>query len=146
MSGFREYSGTFTLHLDADAERAWGALTTEMGTWWSCDLTALGGRMELEPWLGGRLFETTEDAGGALWGTVGVIVPGKKVVCFGELSPDFGGPARTCHSFEVALHGGGGSTLTYKDHVWGAVSEGLGATLIEGWKGILGGLQSHLKA
>ena len=144
MTDFREHAGTFTLELHADAARAWVALTQEMGDWWSADMTAAGGRMALEPELGGRLFETTSDGGGILWATVGLLVPGTRLECFGELSSAFGGPARTWHAFEIQPSTQGRSTLTYQDHVWGAVDEGLGATLLEGWKAILGGLQRHM--
>ena len=144
MNDFREHAGSFELDLDADPQRAWVALTQEMGDWWTADMTAAGGRMALEAQLGGRLFETTSDGGGILWATVGVLVPGQKGECFGELSPAFGGPARTWHSFEITPSVAGRSTLTYHDHVWGSVDEGLGATLLQGWKAILGGLQRHL--
>lgn len=144
MTTFTEHSGTFTLNLDADPARAWTALTAEMSQWWSPEMTAGGGRMALELELGGRMHESTPDGGGILWATVSVIVPGVRVECFGELSPQFGGPARTWHAYEIQPRDGGGSRLVFSDHVWGAVEEGLGATLIEGWKGILGGLQKHL--
>ena len=54
-----------SVHVDCPAEDAFRLFTEQFGEWWP-----LGQDCEMQPWVGGRVFERTESGEEVEWGTV----------------------------------------------------------------------------
>ena len=126
------------IHIMAPAERVWQALTAETVAWWPRDFyvgTKPRG-FQVEPRVGGRVFEDWGDGEGVLWATVNVFRKGEELQWVGDLSPDFGGPARSITSFKLVA-AGEGTRLEFRDSPYGALDEKALGNLESGWKWLL---------
>ena len=83
--------------INAPLATVWNRMVGEISQWWPKDFFCLEGtrQIELEPHVGGRLFEQTEDGSSILWGTVVMIVPNKQIDLMGGVTAAFGGPSIT---------------------------------------------------
>ena len=52
------------VRIDASVDAVWEALTTGIGAWWPHRFEDEGSTVTLEPWPGGRFFETFRDGNG----------------------------------------------------------------------------------
>lgn len=126
--------------IDAPARRAWLALVEQTGRWWHRDFytSPLARGFVIEARVGGRVFEDWGDGGGVLWGTVLVCEPGRVLEWAGDLSPSYGGPARTIVRLELEPRSESSCVLKLRDAVFGRIDEGLAATLESGWTTLFG--------
>jgi len=49
------------IRIDASVDAVWDALTTGIGAWWPHRFEDEGSTVRLEPWVGGRFYETYGD-------------------------------------------------------------------------------------
>ena len=129
----------------APRARVWRSLVGELGRWWPAGFLSLPGsrRMVMEARLGGRMYEDAGRGQGLLWYTVAGIHAGRSLTLSGDISAEFGGPARSLVT--VSLEDAGkGTRVVLRDALVGRV-DAKNARLIEGgWKFILGkGLKPH---
>jgi uncharacterized protein YndB with AHSA1/START domain len=138
----------FSIVLAAARPAAWRALTTAIDTWWPADYraTAGPGRMQLEPHLGGRLWETpradTKSGNGVLWYQVIALDEPASLVLSGFLAPPFGGPALSLLRLTLEEGVAGTTTLELHDSIVGRVDA---AQVEAGWRSIVAGLAAHFK-
>lgn len=129
--------------IQATAARVWKTLTQDASRWWHKDFytspTAKG--FVIEPRVGGRMYEDWGDGGGCLWATIIVFEPGRVLECAGDLSPTFGGPARSLVRFELVERGQSTCLLKISDAVFGRVDEGTASSLDSGWRLLFGELK-----
>lgn len=127
------------ISINAPAERVWKALVEEPTRWWRADFYTAPEprRFTIEPWAGGRMFESGAGGVEVLWGNIASIVPGRRLDVVGHLTPSYGGPATTM--FRIALQETEGRTiLRLSDCVHGRVDDKLVNALDEGWRALLG--------
>jgi uncharacterized protein YndB with AHSA1/START domain len=135
------------VEIAADRATVWAALTDGAGAWWPQDFYSHPAPRDfrIEPRPGGRMWEDWGDGQGMLWATVTTVRNEELLELSGELTPAFGGPARTLQRFEL-VEADGGTTLKLSDCVYGSVSAALKGQLEAGWKALLeGGLKAHLE-
>ena len=132
---FAVLEATVEVKIDAPPERVWEALVEETRFWWHRDYyNAPEPRgLVIEPTPGGRMYEDWGDGQGLLWGHVTVVRAREELTTSGELSAEFGGPARQIT--RIRLTPGDGATLvTLEDCIYGRASEQTRASLESGWK------------
>ena len=78
---------------------------------------------ELEAFPGGRMFESWDDGGGVLWGTVVGVNPSKRLEVLGAVFPSFGGPTEWFGTWELEERGENSSVLTFSENSIGRVTE-----------------------
>jgi uncharacterized protein YndB with AHSA1/START domain len=119
----------------------WQALVQKTKEWWPADFyTGADPRgFHIEPKPGGRMFEDWDGGGGRVWATVTTVRAGELLELSGELSPEFGGPARALHRFELSDDADGGTRVRFTDCVYGVVSDATAASLETGWRQLLEG-------
>lgn len=133
--------------IDAPPERVWKALVEDVGRWWPQGFWAMpeSKGMRLEPVVGGRLYEWTEDGSILVWFTVIGLRPGRSIDFAGHLSPAFGGPAFAMLRLEVERKGAVSVVKATESHV-GNVARGAAAAVKKGWTSLLdGGLKPHVE-
>ena len=91
----------------------------------------------VEARVGGRVYEDWGDGQGGLWATITLCEHGRVLQWVGDLSPDFGGPARSISTFTLVPEGDG-TLLQFRDASYGALSEKARESLDSGWKFLLG--------
>ena len=126
------------IRIRASRERAWRALTSEIQGWWPLDFyvgEAPRGFV-LEAKVGGRIYEDWGGGEGLLWGTVLVFQKGEMLQWAGDLSPDFGGPARSITTWKLRDEGEE-TVLEFRDCPYGRLSPGAQSSLTAGWKQLL---------
>lgn len=140
---------TIKVEIASSRDEVWQAMVHEIGKWWREDfLVCAGSRgMDLEPRVGGLLFETAEAEGsGFVWGQVIRFEPSDHLAYTAQLAPPWGGPA---HSIvQIALsENEGGTLLTLSDALVGHLSAELLQSLEDGWLQLFGdgGLKSYLE-
>lgn len=117
--------------------RAWKTFVGEIASWWPPAIKALpGSRLVLEPWAGGRYYE---DGGGGkelLWYHVLAVLPGSRILLGGDITAEFGGPARThlALTFEDA---GEGTLVRLHDRVFAGGDRGMRDAMDSGWGVVL---------
>src|SRR5439155_19505489 len=92
--------------------------------------------MRLEPVIGGRLYEWTDDGASLVWFTVIGLVPGRSLDLVGHLSPAFGGPAFAMLRLEVEPKGAICVVKVQESHV-GNVSAESASSVKKGWTTLL---------
>ncbi|MEM7164705.1 MAG: SRPBCC domain-containing protein [Planctomycetota bacterium] len=125
--------------IQASRENVWRALVDETGNWWREDFLVTKGdnrRFQLEPHVGGRLYEETDSGAGLLWFTVTAIEPQKSLNLAGHIAPPWGGPATSQLSFQLEDHDGG-TLVKFHDYLFGVVSEAMQQAMTDGWKLLL---------
>lgn len=131
--------------MAASPERVWKALTAEMGQWWPAGFlsSTKAKGMVLEPHIGGRVYEDWGDgpASGLLWYTVIGIEVGRELRLSGELTPDWGGPARLSTRWTLS-EVDGKTVVRLEEVISGRFTAGTPAKMTEGWNTIL---NDHLR-
>ena len=118
--------------IDAPPERVFEAITSGIGEWW--DHVFFGGRVSLEPWVGGRFFEEAEN-GAALFGTVTAIQRPNLLRLSGPLG--IRGAVSGSYRFELEEKDGG-TLLSLSHSAFGDIDEDAQAAYGEGWSKLLG--------
>jgi DNA-binding transcriptional ArsR family regulator/uncharacterized protein YndB with AHSA1/START domain len=133
----------------APPKRVWEAITGGIGDWWPAGFysSERPSRMVLEARLGGRVYEDwgTGDASGLLWYTVIGIEPGRELRLSGELSPDWGGPARLSTRWTLTPEGDG-TVVRLQEVLSGRIAPETQANMTRGWDTILGHLRPFAEA
>jgi uncharacterized protein YndB with AHSA1/START domain len=128
---------TVTLEVDlaASPSGVWRALTKDIVHWWPRDFYVGSGPVgfHLEARPGGRMYEDWGDDQGLVWATVTAVERERWLLLSGELSADFGGPARTQLDLRFEAQGDG-TRLRLTDTVYGQVAETTAASLESGWR------------
>jgi DNA-binding transcriptional ArsR family regulator/uncharacterized protein YndB with AHSA1/START domain len=70
--------------LQATPDQVFKALTGDIDRWWSYRITS-DSHVQLEPWVGGRFYETFNDGGGALYAIVTYLRPGEEIRLNGSM-------------------------------------------------------------
>ena len=132
--------------INANVEKVWNSLITEIDTWWSKDFLVTNPKeFVLEPKVGGRLYEDGGDGTGGLWYTVQWLVPNKTLKLLGHLYPEFGGPATSLLSIDLEKSGDT-TLLKLEDSLYGVLSENAEASIEGGWKTLFDdGLRKHVE-
>src|SRR5262249_30729754 len=94
-------------------------------------------RLVVEPFPGGRMYEDRGAGKGYLWAHVVQIVPPTTFDFACDLFPDWGGPARSHVSMQLA-DVGGRTRLSLTDSIFGCVPSTLEKALDGGWKMLIG--------
>lgn len=132
----------FALEIGIAASRAevWRALVEETGRWWPADFyTGPGGRdFVIEPRLGGKVVEHWGDGQGLVWGEVLGIRTQEMLLLCGDSGPEFGGPSRGFHRFELT-EVEGGMRLTFRESGFGVLSQKTADSLRDGWRYLIEG-------
>ena len=140
VSDFTVVDVLVEVKIEAPAGRVWEALTADVRHWWPRDFYAGENPVKfvIEPKLGGHMFEDWGDGQGLVWATVTGVRHGALLQLSGELSKDFGGPARTLTAITLKEEGGT-TTVALSETVFGRVSEKTAGSMDEGWKHLIGG-------
>ncbi|MBC8065283.1 MAG: SRPBCC domain-containing protein [Chlorobia bacterium] len=128
-----------TYKIEAPLARVWKVITEEATFWWDSDFVALPGSpgVNLEPHLGGRIYEETPDGKALEWARVIAINPPTSIDFQGLMTPAFGGPTLTTVQLSLA-EVEGGTEMTMTEGLLGRVTdEGL-AQMQEGWDFLFG--------
>ena len=114
------------LDINCPPDQLWAALTENIGQWWPADFYAGGEdgkrRFSLEAQPGGRMFETWDNGGGVLWGTVVCVDPNVRLQVLGSLFPNWGGPTSWYGTWELTPNGDG-TTLRFSESAIGKISD-----------------------
>ena len=123
----------------APRTRVWQCLTRDLGRWWISGFFSLPGtkRMVLEPALGGRMFEDQGGGRGLVWYTVIGLVEGRRLVLAGDISAEFGGPARSVVTVNLE-DAGKGTRVRLQDVLVGTISPKSARAIEGGWQTLLG--------
>jgi uncharacterized protein YndB with AHSA1/START domain len=120
--------------INASPERVWKVITEETSRWWDKDFVSLPGStcVMLEPRLGGRLYEETEDGRGLVWATVIAISEGKSIDFVGYMTPEWSGPTMTMIKLLVEPTEEG-AVLKLTEGLLGNVTDEVTQSMHEGW-------------
>ena len=136
-ASFQSLDIQLEITIAAPPEVVWKALTDDIGAWWPKDyLIGATGKLIVEPHAGGRIYEDWGDGQGACWGTVVVLETGKRIQFAGDMTADWGGPARTYTAYTLEADGEG-TRLQFRDTPYGHLKEGAVQGMHEGWKFLL---------
>ena len=126
------------IQIDAPPSKVWSSLTADTAKWWPKDFYVgeAPKRFVVEPKVGGRVYEDWGQDQGVLWATVLVFKKNERLQWVGDLSPDFGGPARSITSFKL-VERDGGTLLQFRDSPYGALAENAAKDMESGWKWLL---------
>ena len=105
------------IKLDANPERVFAALTTEMDAWWPFRFKPHG-RVVFEPRVGGRMYEDWGEGQGAIYGTCVHYEPPLKVGSFGDGSMNQG---FSSINWEDIIPDGDGCIYRKSNTMWGHV-------------------------
>ena len=128
------------ISIGAPREQVWTALTRDIAGWWPKDfyVGAAPKGFVLEDRVGGRVYEDWGDGQGLLWANIIVLNRGHQLQWAGDLSPEFGGPARSITTY--SLRGEGEETvLSFRNSPYGKLSPATHSALASGWKSLLEG-------
>lgn len=137
-----------TVRLAQPVDQVWNAITRDIGSWWpdSFYVGEAPRRFVVEERVGGRVYEDQGDNQGVLWGRIVRLERGRLLEWAGDLTAEFGGPARTMVRFELEIEDddedGPTTVLTLRDTSYGQLDEPTRASLEQGWKLLL---EEHLK-
>lgn len=128
-----------TYKIDAPLERVWKVITEEAGSWWDSDFVALPGSpgVNLEPRLGGRLYEELPDGKALEWARVIAINPPTSIDFQGFMTPAFGGPTLTTVQLALA-ESESGTEMTVTEGLLGRVTDETIAQMQSGWDFLFG--------
>lgn len=118
--------------------RVWKALVDETGDWWHRDFSTAPGMQAftIEPTLGGKVFEDWGNGNGQMWGTVYGFREPNFLQFVGDVSKDWGGPARSIITWR--LEESGAETLLRHEHSQlGPTSDKTRSSLETGWQFLL---------
>lgn len=135
--------------IEGDPARVWEAMTREIGAWWP-DAFYAGGEpgareMQLDVEPGGKLFESWDDGGWLLWGTLVSVSPGRKLEFTGVTFPQWGGPNLMLGAWEVEPDGDGANVRVTESTI-GRVSDEAAREKEKGWRFLFdGALKAHVE-
>ena len=141
------------IEIAAPVAQTWQPMITEIGQWWRKDFLVCEGSlgMNLEPRIGGLLFEKLEGDGGFAWGHVISFQPNKHLAYVAQIVPPWGGPAQSV--VQIALEPGkedpeSATVLTLTDSLIGHMNDELLSCLDDGWRQLYGegGFKSYIEA
>ena len=126
------------IEINAPTAKVWSSLTADIASWWPKDFYVgpTPRRFVIEPRVGGRVYEDWGDEQGVLWATVLVFQEGELLQWAGDLSADFGGPARSITSFKLVSEGDK-TRVIFRDCPYGALSENAAKSMESGWSWLL---------
>jgi DNA-binding transcriptional ArsR family regulator/uncharacterized protein YndB with AHSA1/START domain len=128
------------VEIAARPEVVWASLTSRIGEWWPAKfyVGTSPKRFTLEPHVGGRVYEDWGDGEGALFGTLTAFEQNRMLQWAGDMSADFGGPARSVTTFRLKKGAKPGSTLlSFRDTPFGLLSDVAMTGLEQGWRWLL---------
>lgn len=143
---FRAHTVELEVQIDAEPARVWQSLTEQTTEWWSKDFcVGKAHGFHIEARLGGRMYEDWGDGEGLIWAQVTGLRSPELLQLSGELTKDFGGPARTMTAFKLRAEGEG-TVVSLSETVFGAVGHKIAQSLREGWTMILAdGLKAYVE-
>ena len=129
---------TVEVTIDASPERVWHALTVDVVRWWPKDFyTGESPRgFQIEPRLGGTMAEDWGGGQGLIWATVTGVRTNELLQLSGELTRQFGGPARTITIIRLE-ETDGATRVTLNDSLFGSLGAQTPASMESGWKLLL---------
>jgi len=124
------------IRLAAPPERVFRVLTTEIDRWWTAPYRLTeGGRMSLEPRLGGELREEGVAGEAAIWARVEQVAPPRLLVLSGSL----GLKRAVAGRVRLELNAAGTGTLLGLSHIAiGVLDEDVASDFHRGWADLLG--------
>jgi uncharacterized protein YndB with AHSA1/START domain len=137
---FRTLDIKLEIEINKPASVVWTSLTAGIGEWWpkAFYVGTSPKRFAIEPQVGGRVFEDWGDGEGGLFGVVTVFEANRTLQWAGDMSADFGGPARSVTTFRLTPSSNGKTTtLAFRDTPYGLLSDGAMKGLQEGWSFLL---------
>lgn len=137
---FRSLDIHLEVEIAASPITVWKSLTTDIGEWWPKQfyVGTAPKRFTLEACVGGRVFEDWGDGEGALFGTVIAVEAPILLQWAGDMSADFGGPARSVTTFRLRPAANGTSTtVLFRDTPFGLLSDDAQKGLEHGWRWLL---------
>jgi uncharacterized protein YndB with AHSA1/START domain len=136
---FRALDVRLEVDIEASAAKVWESLTDSIGEWWPAQfyVGSAPKRFALEPYVGGRVFEDWGDGEGALFGTVIAYDVNRMLQWAGDMSADYGGPARTVTTFRLEETETGSTLLSFRDTPFGLLGDKVLEGLEHGWKWLL---------
>ncbi|HXV90314.1 MAG TPA: SRPBCC domain-containing protein [Gemmatimonadales bacterium] len=137
---FRTLDIKLQVEIAAAPAVVWRSLTAGIGEWWPkmFYVGASPKRFAIEPRVGGRVFEDWGDGEGSLFGTVTVFDEHRMLQWAGDMSADFGGPARSVTTFRLQSGADGKSTVVaFRDTPFGLLSDDAMQGLEQGWRWLL---------
>ena len=120
--------------INASVERVWQAMTKEASRWWDKDFVSLPGSegVMLEPYIGGRVYEQTDDGRSLVWATVIAVTEGKSMDFVGYMTPEWTGPTMTMLKLAVEPSNEG-TLLKLTEGLLGRVTDETIQSMTEGW-------------
>lgn len=124
------------IRLPAAPPRVFEVLTRQIDLWWTEPYRMTqGGRVTLDPRIGGELREEAPDGHVAVWGRIDEIAPGRMLV----LSGTIGMQSAVSGRVRIELVPQGQDTVLTLSHVaMGPIAEGVGDRYADGWADLLG--------
>ncbi len=123
------------VEIAAPPERVWKAFTEEIVAWWpTAFYTSPNPKgFVFEEKLGGRLYEDRGDGQGLVWYHVIELNKPGTIRLSGELTPEFGGPARLQTRIDF-VPTETGTRFRLLDTIFGRLGASLQGNVTEGWK------------
>ena len=139
---------TMEISIDAAPERVWRALTEQIGAWWPNEFYAGGNAgsrdFHIEAHPGGRMFESWDDGGGVLWGTVVTVKAAQQLQVLGAIFPNWGGPVQSYATWDLEA-AEDGTLLKFDEHMLGNVSAAGLEDKDKGWTFLWAALKAHVE-
>lgn len=137
---FRMLDIRLDVEIGAPRDAVWRSLTEQIAEWWPAKFYVgrAPRRFAIEPQVGGRVYEDWGDGEGLLFGSVTVYQRSEMLQWVGDMSADYGGPARSVTTFRLTDGRKDGHThLSFHDTPYGILGEPVLAGLEPGWKWLL---------
>lgn len=136
------------IEIAASPDKVWTSLTKNISEWWPAEFY-IGGEsgsrnFHLETSPGGRMFETWDDGGSALWGTVVTVKPNKQLQVLGSIFPNWGGPSQWFGTWDLVANGEK-TMLRYSEHAIGRSSEAGNLEKEKGWQFLWSALKANVE-
>jgi len=122
------------LKINAPVDTVWTSLVDQIGEWWPKDfyVGSAPKRISIEPRVGGLVYEDWGDGQGVVWGQILTLESGRRIQWVGDMTAEYGGPARSITTYTLSADGEK-TSLTFRDTPYGALSETALADMTEGW-------------
>lgn len=137
---FRALDIQLEVEIAASREKVWRSLTSEIGEWWPKQfyVGTSPKRFTLDGRVGGQVLEDWGNGEGSLFGTITVFEENSTLQWAGDMSADFGGPARSVTSFRLKPGAKPGITIvSFRDTPFGLLGEEALKGLEQGWTWLL---------
>jgi DNA-binding transcriptional ArsR family regulator/uncharacterized protein YndB with AHSA1/START domain len=140
ITQFRALDIKLEVEIARNPEIVWKSLTASIGEWWPKQfyVGTSPKRFALEPMVGGRVYEDWGNGEGSLFGVVTAFEENAMLQWAGDMSADFGGPARSVTSFRLKPGATPGTTLvSFRDTPFGLLGDDVLKGLEHGWRWLL---------